>query len=81
MLAGQGNNAKDGLEGAVQGRVMGTYLHGSLLPKNPHLADYLLNLAARRYEGGYELEPLDDAAEWAAHDAALRMMGVRESRR
>ena len=77
VLAGMGNNAEDGLEGAVQGRVMGTYLHGSLLPKNPHLADHLLGLAATRHESGYELEPLDDAEEWAAHKAVLKLMGVR----
>ncbi len=77
VLAGRGNNAKDGLEGTVQGRVIGTYMHGSLLPKNPRLADHLLGLAASRLESGYELEPLDDAADWEAHDAALRMMGVR----
>lgn len=76
VLEGQGNNAEDGSEGAVQGRVIGTYLHGSLLPKNPHLADHLLVLAASRHETEYELEPLDDAAEWAAHAAALRMLGV-----
>ncbi len=76
VLTGRGNNAEDGLEGALQGTVMGTYLHGSLLPKNPHLADHLLRLAARRHETEYEMEPLDDAAEWAAHEAALGMMGV-----
>jgi CobQ-like glutamine amidotransferase family enzyme len=76
VLAGQGNNARDGLEGAVQGRVIGTYLHGSLLPKNPHLADHLLNMAAIRHESEYELARLDDKAEWGAHEAALRMMGV-----
>ena len=60
----------------MQGRVIGTYLHGSLLPKNPHLADHLLNMAAIRHESEYELARLDDKAEWGAHEAALRMMGV-----
>ena len=73
MLAGHGNNAHDGTEGAVSNNVFGTYLHGSLLPKNPHLADHLLDLAlARRY--GVEaarraLIPLDDRAERHAHRA------------
>ena len=46
----------------------GTYLHGSVLPKNPALADELIRLALeRRYGAGIELEPLDDTAEMAAH--------------
>ncbi len=71
VLAGHGNNARDGTEGAVSNNVFGTYLHGSLLPKNPHFADHLLGLAlARRY--GAEaarraLIPLDDRAERHAH--------------
>ena len=73
VLAGHGNNARDGTEGAVSNNVFGTYLHGSLLPKNPHFADHLLGLAlARRY--GVEaarrvLIPLDDRAERHAHRA------------
>ena len=73
VLAGYGNNARDGTEGAVSNNVYGTYLHGSLLPKNPHFADHLLGLAlARRY--GVEtarraLAPLDDRAERRAHRA------------
>ncbi|MGH7869398.1 MAG: type 1 glutamine amidotransferase, partial [Candidatus Dormibacteraceae bacterium] len=42
VRCGYGNNAQDGGEGAVQGNIFGTYLHGSLLPKNPHLADLLI---------------------------------------
>ena len=73
VLAGHGNNARDGTEGAVSNNVFGTYLHGSLLPKNPHFADHLLGLAlARRY--GVEaarrsLIPLADRAERHAHRA------------
>ena len=78
VIAGRGNNAEDGGEGAVQGRVFGTYLHGSLLPKNPHFADHLLELALRRRDSSYELEPLDDDLEWAAHRAALEMLGIRD---
>ncbi|MDP6349839.1 MAG: glutamine amidotransferase [Chloroflexota bacterium] len=78
VLAGGGNNAEDGTEGSVLDRVFGTYLHGSLLPKNPHFADHLLGLAVERREAGYELEPLDDAAEWAAHRAALALLGIRQ---
>ncbi|MAG36299.1 MAG: glutamine amidotransferase [Dehalococcoidia bacterium] len=71
VLAGSGNNAHDGTEGAVSNNVFGTYLHGSLLPKNPHFADHLLGLAlARRYGveiSGKALTPLDDRAERQAH--------------
>ena len=53
--------------------MIGTYLHGPLLPKNAWLADRLIQLAlARRYGDAPELEPLDDALEAAAHEAARR---------
>jgi len=79
VLSGGGNNAADGGEGAVRERVFGTYLHGSLLPKNPHFADHLLELAIARRDPGFALEPLGDTAEWAAHRAALALMGIRET--
>jgi CobQ-like glutamine amidotransferase family enzyme len=68
VLRGAGNNGEDGLEGVVSGNVFGTYLHGSLLPKNPHLADLLLTRALQR-RGVFRLEPLDDAVELEAHRA------------
>src|ERR1700692_1560062 len=67
---GFGNNGSDGGEGYLQGGVLGTYLHGSLLPKNPHLADYLIRAALRR-RGVAELSPLDDSVEMAAHERIL----------
>ncbi|MGZ6142731.1 MAG: type 1 glutamine amidotransferase [Myxococcales bacterium] len=67
---GHGNNGSDGYEGCMQGGVIGTYLHGSLLPKNPQLADYLIRNALKR-RGAGELSPLDDSAEQAAHDRIL----------
>ena len=62
VLSGHGNNGKDGYEGVRRGNVIGTYLHGPLLPKNVWLADRLIELAL-----GIELEPLDDRLEDAAH--------------
>ena len=62
VIRGGGNNGADGTEGAVAGSLFGTYLHGSLLPKNPHLADLVIARALRR-----RLEPLDDGLELAAH--------------
>lgn len=51
VLKGYGNNAEDGTEGAIYRHAYGTYLHGSLLPKNPHFADYLIQLAIQRKYG------------------------------
>ncbi len=51
VLKGYGNNAEDHTEGAVYRNVYGTYMHGSLLPKNPHLADFLIALALKRSYG------------------------------
>ena len=75
---GFGNNAEDGREGARYKNAFGTYLHGSLLPKNPALADELIRLALeRRYGEPVELQPLDDGSEAAAHAVAV---GVAERR-
>ena len=71
VLAGNGNNGSDKTEGAVQGNMIGTYLHGSLLPKNPQLADHIIGMALRR-RGDAALSPLDDSEELAAHDWILQ---------
>lgn len=73
VLAGWGNNGKDGGEGAVYKNVFGTYLHGPVLPKNPWLTDLLIQRALERRYGKIELKQLDDSTENAAHDAALRL--------
>lgn len=54
VLKGYGNNAEDQTEGAVYRNAFGTYIHGSLLPKNPHFADHLITLALKRKYGGEE---------------------------
>ena len=71
VVHGKGNNGSDRTEGAVQGNIIGTYMHGSLLPKNPHLADHIIGRALRR-RGGASLSRLDDSAELAAHDWILQ---------
>lgn len=73
VASGFGNNGGDGLEGARVKNAFGTYLHGAVLPKNPHLADRLIALALeRRYgPGAGELEALDDGAALRAHAEAL----------
>ena len=60
---GQGNNGTDGTEGAVQGNVIGTYLHGPVLPVNPSFADAVLERALGPLTGGRPLPPLDDRLE------------------
>ena len=77
VVRGHGNNAEDGTEGTIAGNAIGTYLHGSVLPKNPHLADHIIGAALARIAPGYELVTLDDSAEWAAHGVALRVAGLR----
>lgn len=74
VLRGHGNNGEDGLEGIRYRGLIGTYMHGPLLPKNPHLADDLLT-RARAYRGTHEpLAPLPDELEWIAHDQALQSL-------
>lgn len=66
VCIGNGNNGKDKTEGARYKNVFGTYLHGSFLPKNPHFADYLIELAT-----GAKPEPLDDEIEKMAHESLV----------
>ncbi|HEX2397978.1 MAG TPA: glutamine amidotransferase [Solirubrobacteraceae bacterium] len=72
VLRGHGNNGRDGAEGARAGSVIGTYLHGPLLPKNAWFADWLV-ATALRLEG---LASLDDELERAAHASARRAAGL-----
>ena len=72
VLRGHGNDGRSGEEGVRRGRVIGTYLHGPLLPKNAWFADWLIATAL----GIDELDPLDDRLEAAAHASARRAAGV-----
>ncbi len=66
---GNGNNGEDKTEGARFKNVFGTYLHGSFLPKNPHFADFLIELALKKHYGeDIELKKLDDEIEFNAHN-------------
>jgi CobQ-like glutamine amidotransferase family enzyme len=73
VLRGYGNNGRDGLEGVRAGKVIGTYLHGPLLPKNAWFADWLIAAALGLDE---PLDVLDDELESAAHDEARRAAGA-----
>ena len=68
VTTGNGNNGSDKTEGARFKNVFGTYLHGSFLPKNPHFADYLIELALEKRCGEkIILPPLDDKIEMDTH--------------
>ncbi len=72
VIHGHGNNDQDGFEGVREDNLIGTYLHGPLLPKNAWLADHLIATGLEHHHGERpELEPLDDLLEEAAHQAAL----------
>jgi CobQ-like glutamine amidotransferase family enzyme len=73
VLKGHGNNGSDGLEGVRAGNVIGTYLHGPLLPKNVWFADWLIRTALALES---PLAPLDDELEAAAHAEARRAAGI-----
>ncbi|HUO69925.1 MAG TPA: glutamine amidotransferase [Solirubrobacteraceae bacterium] len=73
VLHGHGNNGQDGFEGVRDGSVIGTYLHGPLLPKNAWFADWLIRAALGLEE---PLAPLDDELEDAAHADARRAAGL-----
>lgn len=72
-LTGFGNNGEDASAGCIVQNAIGCYLHGSLLPKNPHIADFLIAKALKHhYKEPIDLDPLNDSIEWHAHDAAVK---------
>jgi CobQ-like glutamine amidotransferase family enzyme len=73
VVKGFGNNGKDHTEGCIYKNAIGCYMHGSLLPKNPALADWLLSKALEvKYGEEIELKSLDDELEQKAHQAAIQ---------
>ena len=73
VLSGAGNDGRSGYEGVLYRNVIGTYLHGPLLPKNPEIADWLITKALiRKYRRPIELPPLDDRSEEAANREMTR---------
>jgi CobQ-like glutamine amidotransferase family enzyme len=70
VVRGAGNNGRDATEGARYRHVIGTYLHGSLLPKNPAVADYLIEKAIVRKYGVFRPQVIDDHLAEAARNVA-----------
>lgn len=77
VIKGFGNNGEDTTEGAIYKNYFGTYLHGPILPKNPHFADYLLTLALEvKYKKKIKLLNLNDTLEKKAHILIAKRLGV-----
>ncbi len=82
VLAGHGNNGGDGTEGARTGNVIGSYLHGPILPANPTLADALIGYAVERATGrAFEPEPLEDGIADEARGRQVRRLTATRSAR
>jgi CobQ-like glutamine amidotransferase family enzyme len=77
MIKGYGNNGEDGYEGAFYRHVIATYCHGPLLPKNPFIADWLIQTALQeKYQAEIYLDPLDDSIVEQARKAMLKRLEV-----
>lgn len=77
VIKGFGNNGKDKTEGAIYKKSFGSYLHGPILPKNPHFTDYLIKLALEnKYKETIVLSGLDDSLEWQAHKTIAKRLAI-----
>jgi CobQ-like glutamine amidotransferase family enzyme len=77
VLSGYGNNGEDGTEGAFYRQAIATYSHGPLLPKNPFIADWLIQKALeKKYQQEISLSPLEDSLARAARKALFRRLGI-----
>lgn len=72
VLYGFGNNGEDKQEGVVYKNIIGTYLHGPVLPANPKLTDFILEKALKQKYGEVALTPLDDSAETDAREYIVK---------
>lgn len=78
IIIGNGNNGQDGTEGVVYKNAIGCYFHGPLLPKNPHIADFLIQTALEvKYKEQITLQVLEDELEQQAHQAIVKKLGVK----
>jgi lipid II isoglutaminyl synthase (glutamine-hydrolysing) len=72
VVKGAGNNGQDDTEGTMYKNILGSYLHGSLLPKNPQIADFLIEKAATKKYGDFTPTVIDDRFAEAAREVALK---------
>ncbi|HEY9596442.1 MAG TPA: type 1 glutamine amidotransferase [Cyanophyceae cyanobacterium] len=79
VIKGYGNNGEDGMEGAFYRNAIATYSHGPLLPKNPFIADWLIQKAlTRKYQTPISLKPLDDTLATQARDAMFKRLALTQ---
>jgi len=76
VVVGFGNNSVDKVEGCWYKNIIGTYLHGSLLPKNPHLAEAIIKKALMNKYGSQKWGLVNYSMEKTAHQAVLVMLGI-----
>ncbi|TVQ43814.1 MAG: cobalamin biosynthesis protein CobQ [Gloeocapsa sp. DLM2.Bin57] len=77
VIKGYGNNGEDGLEGAFYRQAIATYAHGPLLPKNPFIADWLIQTALRqKYQTEIILTKLDDSLALKARETVLNKLNL-----
>jgi hypothetical protein len=77
VVYGLGNNGEDGTEGAFYQNAIATYSHGPLLPKNPFVADWLIQTALRlKYQQAIALSPLDDSLALQGRSAMLKRLNL-----
>ncbi len=76
VIKGYGNNGNDGYEGCIYKNTYCTYFHGSLLSKNPELADRFIKSALTLKYGPIELSPLDDSYELSAKEEAIKKFKI-----
>lgn len=78
VIVGHGNNGEDDTEGVVYKNAIGCYFHGPLLPKNPHIADLILQKALEvKYGEKIEFKPLDDSLEIQANHMIVQKLGIK----
>ncbi|MCA1994740.1 MAG: cobalamin biosynthesis protein CobQ, partial [Coleofasciculus sp. S288] len=77
VVKGYGNNGEDGTEGAFYRNAIATYSHGPLLPKNPFIADWLIQTAlSQKYQNSISLKPLNDTLATLAREAMFKRLAL-----
>ncbi len=76
VLSGHGNEYKSSYEGFYNGQILGTYMHGPLLPKNPEVADFIIKKGLSRKHDNVELDALEDGMEHKAKEVILTRLNV-----